>query len=129
VGWRRPLIEKAYAKFHGDYQSLEGGSTNEGIEDLTGCVRSIIALNMSSNNQALQRHLRISAHQCKGLTEIADVDCINTCSRISSMSICSGRKRCCVRTMICCSVVRCLTHRVSRPPWTQSKVRLLHLAS
>jgi len=24
---------------------------------------------MSSNNQALQRHLRISAHQCKGLTE------------------------------------------------------------
>ena len=24
---------------------------------------------MSSNNQASQRHLRISAHQCKGLTE------------------------------------------------------------
>ncbi|KJA14578.1 hypothetical protein HYPSUDRAFT_150192 [Hypholoma sublateritium FD-334 SS-4] len=33
-----PLIEKAYAKLHGDYASLEGGFLADAIEDLTGGV-------------------------------------------------------------------------------------------
>ncbi|EJC98426.1 cysteine proteinase [Fomitiporia mediterranea MF3/22] len=40
-----PLIEKAFAKLHGDFNALDGGYTNEGIEDLTGGVSESIYMN------------------------------------------------------------------------------------
>jgi len=33
-----PLVEKAYAKLHGNYGHLNGGWASEAIEDLTGYV-------------------------------------------------------------------------------------------
>ncbi|KAG9026669.1 hypothetical protein FRB95_008568 [Tulasnella sp. JGI-2019a] len=40
-----PLVEKAYAKLHGDYKSIAGGTAVEGIEDITGAVSHVIHLN------------------------------------------------------------------------------------
>lgn len=37
-----PLLEKGYAKAHGDFAAIEGGFGGEGIEDLTGGVTSEI---------------------------------------------------------------------------------------
>lgn len=45
-----PLLEKAYAKLHGSYQSLRGGITSDAMEDFTGGVSENYNLNRAPNN-------------------------------------------------------------------------------
>jgi len=45
-----PLAEKAFAKLRGDYSSIQGGFTHEGIEDLTGYVSILPSFHVHTNS-------------------------------------------------------------------------------
>ncbi|KAF4471521.1 hypothetical protein FALBO_1564 [Fusarium albosuccineum] len=52
-----PLLEKAYAKIHGDYQALDGGWAGTAIEDLTGGITSTIACKAVLDKERLWREM------------------------------------------------------------------------
>jgi hypothetical protein len=53
-----PLLEKAYAKAHGDYDAIAGGNPGEAVEDMTGGVTTTIMTNKILNKQKLWKELR-----------------------------------------------------------------------
>ncbi|OHE93421.1 calpain family cysteine protease [Colletotrichum orchidophilum] len=52
-----PLLEKAYAKVHGDYEAISGGWPGEAVEDMTGGVTSTIATNRVLRKDRLWKEL------------------------------------------------------------------------
>ncbi|KAL2288831.1 hypothetical protein FJTKL_03485 [Diaporthe vaccinii] len=52
-----PLLEKAYAKVHGDYEAIEGGWPGEGVEDMSGGIATTINLNRILSKERLWQEL------------------------------------------------------------------------
>ncbi|KAI1866996.1 hypothetical protein JX265_007572 [Neoarthrinium moseri] len=52
-----PLLEKAYAKIHGDYEAISGGWPGEAVEDMTGGVTTTIASNRVLRKDKLWKEL------------------------------------------------------------------------
>lgn len=52
-----PLLEKAFAKVHGEYDAIAGGWSGEGVEDMTGGVTSTIATKRVLSKDRLWKEL------------------------------------------------------------------------
>ncbi|KAF4336333.1 hypothetical protein FBEOM_9786 [Fusarium beomiforme] len=52
-----PLLEKAFAKVHGDYHALDGGWAGTAVEDMTGGVNTVVAGNRVLRKERLWREM------------------------------------------------------------------------
>jgi len=66
-----PLFEKAYAKLHGTYQALKGGSTCEAMVDFTGGCSEIIDLTKTVPKDLFHIMQRAYDHKSLNCTSIA----------------------------------------------------------
>jgi hypothetical protein len=52
-----PLLEKAYAKIHGDYAAISGGWSGEAVEDLTGGITTMTRLSTIRSKEILWQEI------------------------------------------------------------------------
>ncbi|KAM0430598.1 hypothetical protein ACHAPT_005950 [Fusarium lateritium] len=55
-----PLLEKAFAKVHGDYEALVMGWAGAAVEDLTGGIATVMAANSVLRKERLWREMLVS---------------------------------------------------------------------
>ena len=53
-----PLIEKAFAKFHGSYESIVGGNPANGVRFLTGAPADIVKHSETANVDAFWKKIK-----------------------------------------------------------------------
>ncbi|KAH6695406.1 calpain-1 catalytic subunit [Plectosphaerella plurivora] len=71
-----PLLEKAYSKVHGDYESVSGGWPGQAVEDMTGGVATTLASNRVLRKDRLWAELLTAARDSTrtGGSLVADGD-------------------------------------------------------
>ena len=52
-----PLLEKAYAKVHGDYDAIQGGLSGDAVEDMTGGVTTTVETSRILSKDKLWKEL------------------------------------------------------------------------
>ncbi|KAF2170802.1 hypothetical protein M409DRAFT_63860 [Zasmidium cellare ATCC 36951] len=59
-----PLLQKAFAKVHGDYQALIRGEISEGLEDITGGIGEILDTDDTKDQERLWHELSRMDREC-----------------------------------------------------------------
>ena len=91
-----PLLEKAYAKVHGDYDAIAGGNPGEAVEDMTGGVTTTFMTNKilylaEIVERIVEREERVRL--CGIISVVGEGYRVETGSRFESCVLCAESSR------------------------------------